>query len=219
MRTGDFVRDAVRASVSDAAASWLEQALDTTRRGSQEQLLQLYTSVAARLGNHPLTGLPGRLPDGMTDATFASWTVADSARAALLIARAEQVAPDAFAADAAACYENGDAAEQRSWLRAVAVLPQPAQFLPLVIDACRTNILPNFEAVACENVYPSEYVPERNFNQLILKALFNNVALTRIVGLARRANPELTRMAGDYAAERRAAGRTVPADISLAMTG
>jgi len=45
------------------------------------------------------------------------------------------------------------------------------------------------------------------------------VRLERIVGLDRRANPELTRMAADYAAERRAARRPVPADIGLAMTG
>jgi hypothetical protein len=55
-----------------------------------------------------------------------------------------------------------------------------------------------------------------NFNQMVLKALFNNVPLARIVGLADRANNELARMANDYAAERRAAGRAIPGDIGLA---
>ena len=50
---------------------------------------------------------------------------------------------------------------------------------------------------------------------MVLKALFNEVALSRIAGLAGRRNAELTRMAADYASERRAAGRTVPADIGL----
>ena len=98
------------------------------------------------------------------------------------------------------------------------MLPDPSQYLPLAIDACRTNILPLFEAVACENPYPSRHFPERNLNQLVLKALFNGVALVRIVGLETRANAELTRMATDYAAERAAAGRSIPADISLAQT-
>jgi hypothetical protein len=35
----------------------------------------------------------------------------------------------------------------------------------------------------------------------------------RIVGLQDRVNPELLRMARDYADERRAAGRPVPADV------
>ena len=114
---------------------------------------------------------------------------------------------------AIACYERGDSREQQSWLKSTAILPLPDRFLRTVIDACRTNILPLFEAVACENPYPARYFPERNFNQLVLKALFNGVALSRIVGLPSRLNAELTRMAGDYADERRAAGRAVPADI------
>jgi hypothetical protein len=96
------------------------------------------------------------------------------------------------------------------------MLPQPEQYLPIVIDACRTNIEPLFEAIACENPYPAAHFPERNFNQVVLKAMFNGIALARIVGLAGRRNAELARMATDYAAERTAAGRSVPADIDLA---
>ena len=44
----------------------------------------------------------------------------------------------------------------------------------------------------------------------------NSIAIGRIVGLRGRMNPELARMASDYAAERRAAGRSVPPDIALA---
>jgi hypothetical protein len=43
------------------------------------------------------------------------------------------------------------------------------------------------------------------------------VPVSRILGLERRKTPELRRMAADYASERRAAGRPVPADIHLAM--
>lgn len=137
-----------------------------------------------------------------------AWTRSDLRRLTLLLTRADA---------ARACFEAGDADEQTSWLRAVSVLPEPAQFLPLVIDACRTNILPVFRAVANGNPYPAAHFPERNFNQLVLKSLFNGVPLARIVGLAKRRNPELARMAGDYAAERRAAGRSVPDDIGLAL--
>ena len=136
----------------------------------------------------------------------------------LLLTRFESLADgEKAASDASACYEQGDASEQQSWLKGAALLPEPERFLWRMIDACRTNIVPNFEAVACENVYPARYFPEANFNQLVLKALFNGIALARIAGLPQRANPELARMAADYAAERRAANRSVPADIALAM--
>jgi hypothetical protein len=147
---------------------------------------------------------------------FDRWTVADAARAALLLSAAETLDRSAFHSLAVGCFDRGDAREQESWMRAVALLPEAERFLPVVVDTCRTNIVPLFEAIACENPYPAKYFPERNFNQLVLKALFNSIGIARIVGLRERANPELSRMAADYAAERRAAGRSVPADIGLA---
>lgn len=62
---------------------------------------------------------------------------------------------------------------------------------------------------------PPGSFPELNFNQMVVKCLFNGVALHRIVGLEQRFSAELSRMADDYAAEREAAGRTVPVDLWL----
>jgi hypothetical protein len=207
----------IRRRVSAEAWQWLEQALQESAGATLDALAVLYTRAAAKVGTTPLADVAAppdsRQPD---EPRFDGWTVADAARAVLLLTVAEGNR-DGFVEAAVACFERGDSAEQLSWLKSTAILPQPDRFLLTVIDACRTSILPLFEAVACENPYPSRHFPERNFNQLVLKALFNGVALSRIVGLSSRRNAELTRMAGDYADERRAAGRAVPADISLAM--
>lgn len=220
MLTRDQLFRAVRARLDASTAGWLEQGVARAQSGTLAQLLEAYTAASARLGDATLELRRSDIAGAVPGTSFDKWTLEDTGRLILLLARAEPPRDAAaFASDAVACYEQGDAREQRSWLRAVSLLPDPAQFRLLVIDACRTNILPIFEAVACENPYPADYFPERNFNQVVLKALFNNVALSRIVGLNRRANPELARMAGDYAAERRAAGRSVPGDISLAMGG
>jgi hypothetical protein len=40
-----------------------------------------------------------------------------------------------------------------------------------------------------------------------------------VVGWRERNNPELRRMVADYAAERRAAGRTVPAGVAMISAG
>ena len=121
-----------------------------------------------------------------TDARFGHWTVADAARAALLLTIASRVAtPLHLYRRQWAVTSVAIPREQRSWLKSTAILPLPERLLPTIIDACRTNILPLFEAVACENPYPAQHFPERNFNQLVLKALFNGVALSRIVGIAR----------------------------------
>jgi hypothetical protein len=213
MSTRDLLqRGVVNMCTTVGLDDWLTPSVAVASACSTDELLQLYTAASRRV---PSVSFEIE----QASAAGARWTCVDAARACLLLGRAETAASAAFAATAVACFENGDAGEQRSWLRGVGLLPEPQRFLAVVIDACRTNIVPNFEAVACENVYPSRYFPEANFNQMVLKALFNNIRLTRIVGLAERANSELARMASDYAAERRAAGRSIPVDIELAKAG
>jgi hypothetical protein len=217
----EFLRAALRSRAESGAMAWLDETLEQVSDGGSEALLAAYTR-ARRLGRERLDLSPGEHGDVkrlQADLQLDRWTREDAGRAALLLACASAAAdPGRFVEAATECYERGDSSEQESWLKSIALLPEPERLLPLVIDACRTNILPLFEAVACENPFPARYFPERNFNQMVLKALFNKVALARIAGLSERRNPDLTRMAADYASERRAAGRTVPSDIGLAMT-
>jgi hypothetical protein len=189
--------------------------------GSHSPLLVAYATAPQHVGREALALSPAELDAlraAAPDIGFERWTRDDAARALLLIAsRNRGRTGDAFVSDALECFEQGDAREQQSWLRALALWPEAKAFLPQAIDACRTNIIPVFEALACENPYPAAHFPERNFNQMVLKAMFNSIGLARIVGLPRRLNAELSRMARDYAAERTAAGRTVPPDIDLAL--
>lgn len=184
-------------------------------------LLTTYPTAARWAGRGPLlvdTPALEALHAAAPGIRFDRWSREDAGRALLLIAHRDRGATGAaFVADTLACFEQADAREQESWLRAIALWPEAAAFLPAAIDACRTNIVPVFAALACENPYPAQHFPERNFNQLVLKAMFNSIALSRIAGLASRLNPDLSRMARDYAAERSAAGRTVPADLDLAI--
>ena len=183
-------------------------------------LLGAYTRAPLRVGRATLTFTPDQLQElgaAAPGVGFERWTQDDAVRALLLLAHRHGVTGQIFINVALACFEQGDAREQQSWLRALPLWPEAPSFVEQAIDACRTNIVPVFEALACENPYPAAYFPERNFNQMVLKAMFNNIALSRIVGLHTRLNAELTRMARDYAAERTAAGRSVPADIGLAQ--
>lgn len=212
-----FVQAVLRTRLDASGARWLAGAEATA---STDALCDAYTAAPRHIGNGPIALTADervRLRALAPNLSCEHWSIADVARSALLIAAARRLDPERYVDTATECFERGDAGEQQSWLRTISLLPDAGRFRPLAIDACRTNILPLFEAIACENPYPSAEFPERNFNQMVLKALFNGVALTRIAGLRQRANAELARMAGDYAAERRAAGRPVPSDIHLAM--
>jgi hypothetical protein len=213
--------DVLRARVPAAADTWLDEAC-TRLTGPKRRtfLLDAYTSAPRQLGRArvELTDAErARVADVDPEVALAG-TTADLGRAILLTAAHAACAADAESTELLlAPYEEGDSGEQQSWLRSLPLLPHPERFLAAAIDACRTNILPQFESIACENPFPARYYPERNFNQLVLKALFNNLAMIRIVGLERRFNAELSRMADDYVSEREAAGRSVPADIWLVI--
>jgi hypothetical protein len=226
----DLLLALVRPRLSEAGRRWLDATLDGLRAEvTAARLLNLYTGAPRYVGRAALAlneveAARRRLREADPDLSLAQWTVEDGVRALLLLQAAETLGgderpggPGGFDALALACYEQGDAREQQSWLRALALMPAPGRFRATAIDACRTNILPVFEAIACENPFPKRHFAELNFNQMVLKAFFNGVAVSRIVGLEARLNPELARMADDYVSEREAAGRSVPPDIWLVL--
>jgi hypothetical protein len=204
---------------------WLDEMLAAAGKRNINSLLGAYTGASRKAAGRALslTATEHAAIEALSPGLSCErWTLDDVVRATLLLeaARVEgnEVADDhAWIGIASACYENGDAREQQSWLKAISLLPLAERFVAFGIDACRSHIQPTFEAISCDNPYPSAHFPVLNFNQLVLKALFIGVPLARIVGLRRRLNPDLSRMARDYAAERRAAGRSVPADLSLAL--
>jgi hypothetical protein len=110
---------------------------------------------------------------------------------------------------------RGEVRERQAVLRVLAALPEPARFVEVAVDACRTNIETVFAAIACDNEYPARHFPAPAFDHMVLKALFLAVPLARVAGLAARTTGELVRMVDAYASERRAAGRPIPADVAL----
>lgn len=142
---------------------------------------------------------------------------ADLARAALLLEAVGCVPPDEQPPFVESLFSTGNNREREALLRALSFLPDPARFVAVALAACRMNVQSVFEAIGCENPFPADHFPEAGFNHLVLKALFLGVPVTRIVGLERRANRELTRMVGAFRSERLAAGRNVPGDVALLL--
>jgi hypothetical protein len=142
-----------------------------------------------------------------------TWEADELGRIAILAWAARELDEEGLAAFAEDCYRRGDTRERVAVLRALALLPPSDRTVEIGVDACRSSVQPIFEAIACENPFPARRFPELNFNQMVLKALFTDVRLARIVGLDGRVTADLRRMAVAYASERRAAGRSVPIDI------
>ena len=204
----------VAARATPAAREWLSARVAAL---SPERFGLVYSGAGRRLGAEAVSldaserarlaqaGLP--IPEG--------WSLSALGRAALLALAMNELEPEARVELARSVFKTGDNEERAALLKALSILPEPEAFLELAIDACRTHVQSVFEAIACENPYPMRHFPEHNFNQMVLKSFFTGVAVQRIEGLAARRSPELVRMAEAYASERRAAGRSVPADLHL----
>ncbi|WP_437725737.1 EboA domain-containing protein [Sorangium sp. So ce861] len=185
----------------------------------RDHFLSTFTAAARALGKAPLA-LQADERDAVeaalgSRAAVEAWRLDELGRVTLLALVSRRLPETEVESLLWTCYQQGDSRERQALLRALPFVTGAERALPLAVEACRTNELPVFEAIACENHYPAAYFPDLNFNQMVLKAMFMGVALARIVGLERRRTSELARMAEDFASERRAAGRSVPADIGL----
>ncbi|GAB3165407.1 EboA domain-containing protein [Myceligenerans halotolerans] len=194
---------------------WLD-ATRATVTADPASLDRAFALAGRRAGRGPLH--PATDPAGVVHGT-----VADAARAALVVALADA---DRAARDLATrlttLYHQGDTAERRGVLRALdaltlraaAPLPEPLATagVPLAEDALRANDTSLVAAAA--GPFGGRYLDAHTWRHAVLKLVFLGVPLDAVAGLGGRADAELARMARDLAAERRAAGRDVPPDLA-----
>jgi hypothetical protein len=180
-----------------AARAWFRQALD---------------EAAAHPGTHgPISVWELRLAEA---GRRCGTRYADAAR--VLILHAARADPAALTR----VYFQGTADERRAVLKALPHLVPGPDALPLVEDALRTNDTRLLAAAV--GPYAARHLDTHAWRHAVLKCLFTGVPVDEVADLEHRAraDAELARMLGDYAAERTAADRPVPRDLHrvLALT-
>lgn len=202
MRATDPVLRSLRHALSPAASEWLDTAVGSVREAPSRGLATTFPAAARHCGTDPLPSLPG-------------WTVADAARLALL----DLVDTVSLPQEVAEVYRYGDAGEKRSVLRCLGPLAPRlgTTALPLVHDALRGNDTTLVAAAVGD--YAARHLDPPAYRHAVLKCLFTGVDLANVSGLAARADAEMTRMVGDFAIERIAAGRDVPPDALHLIVG
>jgi hypothetical protein len=187
--------------------------LDDRLRGAARAWLDEALAEAAHAANHPDadTGSPPWELRYASAGRHCGLEHADSVRSLLLIeARADLPAVTRL-------YDQGTAAERRAVLLTLHRLNLGASALPLVEDALRTN--DTRLVAAAVGPYAAAHLDTHNWRHAVLKCLFTEVPVEAVAALGSRArgDAELARMLGDFAAERTAAGRTVPADLGIVL--
>jgi len=184
---------------------WLRATADRIGSGDLTPAGPAFVSAGRRVGRGPLAaGEP--LPGSSDPVPTEGWTVDDAGRVLILLAAGDRGLIETL-------YREGDSREKRAVLRALPLLAGGERFVELALDAGRTNESDLFAALACDNPYPARHYGEREWNKLVMKAAFVGAPLSRIVGLERRSNRELCRMALEYIDQQESAGRAVPPDL------
>ncbi len=144
------------------------------------------------------------------------WSSADAVRVLLLV---ETIASRMFSADELfqLCYRYSDGGERASLLKGLALMDLTVNSTDYIIDVARTNSLALYSALIYKNPWPVVNFPLPAFNQVVLKSLFMGINIINVEGLRGTRNPELGRMAADYAQERLDAGREIPESLWLAV--
>lgn len=201
---------AARALLERVGSDWLRDVAVLIAGGHSAEIAPAFAAAPRQVGRAPLPpGPPLAGPDDPVPT--AGWTTDDAARAVLLLAAGTGAAVWDL-------YRGADSGEKRAIVRALPLLDDGAALLDLALDAGRTNESDLFAALATHNPFPQRHYAELEWNKLVMKAVFLGLPVGAIVGLERRANRELSRMADDYAAERRSAARPCPDDLWL-LTG
>jgi len=114
-------------------------------------------------------------------------------------------------------FRAGEVNELVALYSALPALAYPEAWRFQATEGIRNNIADVQSAIMLRNPYPADYFDEAAWNQMILKAFFTDKDVTQIIGLDERKNVRLARTLVDYAAERRAAGRSLPSNIERLM--
>jgi hypothetical protein len=188
------LRALLDSTLSADAKAWLDQAVE--RVTTEPTAIRTLFPAARRRCGH------ARLDD--------YWTVDEAVRAVLIGA----LPPTARTAETAGLYRHGERVERRAVLRALSFVDSgeiDEIGLALVREALFSNDSTLIEAAL--GPYGASHLPSEEYRQAVLKCVFTEIPLDRIEGLPDRADGELARMLADFACERVAAGREVPADI------
>lgn len=206
-------------AVSSEARSWIDE--NCTNIGSPGEIYLTFSMVPRFVPRNSFPAAEtarffsllqefGHNPD--------NWTCDQVGRLIVLLS-AGSFEKETFVAIIRQLLDTADVYEQVSIYKSLMFLPFKDLLTQRVVDGVRTNINDVFEAIALENAYPGTYFDELAWNQLVLKSLFTAKPIRKIIGIDRRNNPRLAKMALGLAHERWAAGRMVNPDLWRLMDG
>jgi hypothetical protein len=211
-----LLRSWISRQLTAAADVWLGDQLAKLETAPSKQLFYIaFSMIPRKLGKDDLAL-------GMADLEAANaarpgwdpryWSI-DVAARVLLLTNLSNDNARTFSEWFRELHRTADVSELLALYCGLPLYAAPERLVEHAALGLRTNIKAEFEAIAHRNPFPAEQFDENPWNNMVLKALFIGVMLEPILGLDRRANPELARILRDYAYERWAADRVVSPEL------
>jgi len=209
----DLFRGNLQERVSQSGLTWLDEKILQISQGATPRVFfTAFSAVPRYTHKHDLELTTAEL-NAAEDLWFTHhWSIDQVART-LLVLSLPQDTIETYLQVLEQVFNAADMGELVALYQALPLLPYPERHRQRAAEGLRSNVNAVFNAIAMRNPYPAAYFDEPAWNQMVLKALFVGSPLHLIHDLSRRANPELARMAIDYAQERCSASRTVSPEL------
>lgn len=189
-----------------AAWQWLSQRVDAIRANTNPQALVTAFAQASRKVNVFI--IADELPENPVNLQITGWNSVCLVRVFLLM-QVNSDDRDSYLQQLGNLFRYADMDESVALYAALPVLAWPEAWVHQCTEGLRSNIGYVHDAIMQNNPWPARYLPNSAWNQLVLKAFFNEKDMSRVIGLQARNNQDLVLALTDYRAERLAAGRAV----------
>jgi hypothetical protein len=205
------VEEVIRHNVDEAVYQWLREKTLLAQQETGPAALQLAFAAIPRKTRRKaidLTEDQSKRIAACGNVALKSWTV-DMLCRLWLIMKLDRSDKDVYCNKIESLFRSAEMNELVALYSFLPFYTFPEAWQFRTTEGIRSNIGYVLEAIMYSNPYPSTYLPEPAWNQMVLKAFFTDKDVNRIIGLDKRSNKQLAAILVDYAHERWAAGRSV----------
>jgi len=207
-----YFQNIIQRTASPAAFEWLlEKANQFVNDKGTSIFYSTFTTVPRQTGKLPFTLTEAEISELSNNAegfSLNGYTIDRLVRVWILLKWPSEN-KDAYLKTISQLFKAAEMNELVALYSALPLLQYPEDWVKQCAEGVRSNIGTVLEALICNNPYPSKYLEEAAWNQLVMKAFFTDKPVNQIIGLDERANKALAYTLSDYAHERWAAGRSV----------
>lgn len=203
-----IIRELIRSNISEEAWTWFKEKSDET---APSQINTSFSLIPRKTGKSLVSiskDQAVQILELRTGFAVEGWAIDRLARVCLLM-HVDPSDKDTYFKTVENLFLAAEVNELVALYSSLPLLAYPDLWKMRCAEGVRSNMGSVMEAIMYTNPYPSQYLDEKAWNQMVLRAFFTGKDVNRIAGIDSRANRELACVLSDYAHERWAAKRKV----------